>query len=90
MTTKLILIVASGTGYPRISNLLLDRGYHVTEFSSTGSFFRRKNTTLLIGLPAGDVEPVLEQLRQLCATLPEADEHNATIFVLNAGHTIQV
>ena len=37
-----------------------------TLLSSTGGFLGRHNATILIGLPVGKEEPVLETLRQTC------------------------
>lgn len=87
MTTKLIIVVLRGGGCDRLVHQLLDAGYGVTEFSSMGGFFRRKSTTLLIGLPAEKVDAALATIRDLCPTPPGADEHSATVFVLSTSRT---
>ncbi|RPJ02467.1 MAG: hypothetical protein EHM39_01805 [Chloroflexi bacterium] len=90
MITKLILVVLRGADRDWLIQHLNDAGFRVTEFSSVGGFLRRRHTTLLIGVPADRVEPALAIIRQLCPTPPGADEHRATIFVMNAVQGVAV
>ncbi len=90
MTTKLIFVILRGADRDVLIQYLNDAGYRVTEFSSMGGFLRRKSTTLLIGVPADQVEPALAIIRQQCPTPPGADEHRATIFVMNAAQNLAV
>lgn len=85
MNTKLILVILRGGGCDKLVNHLLNANYRVTEFSTMGGFFRRKSTTLLIGVAEDQVEPVLSIVRQMCPTPSSADEHSATVFVLNTN-----
>ena len=70
-------------------NQFNDAGFRVTEFSSIGGFLRHKYTTLIIGARPDQVEQALELIRKTCPTPSGAEEHNATIFVLNAGQVVQ-
>ncbi|NLX10197.1 MAG: hypothetical protein GXY36_11115 [Chloroflexi bacterium] len=90
MTTKLILVVLRSGGCEKLNNRLLDEGYRVTEFASTGGFLRRGNTTLFIGVSDEQVEHVLALMREACTEMGEAaeGEHNATVFVLDARQFI--
>lgn len=88
MTDKLILVIVRGSGCEKLDHQLVDAGFRVTEFSSMGGFLRRRSTTLLIGLQEEQVESALQIIRAFCPSAPEADEHNATIFVLNAGQLV--
>jgi uncharacterized protein YaaQ len=90
MSTKLILVVLRGGDRESLIHLLLDAGYRVTEFSSMGGFLRRKNTTLMIGVPPEQTEQALALIRETCPTPPNADEHSATIFVIHAGQFISI
>ncbi|RPI92586.1 MAG: hypothetical protein EHM39_13490 [Chloroflexi bacterium] len=85
---KLILVLLRGNS-DRLVHQLNDAGFRVTEFSSIGGFLRHKYTTLVIGVRQERVEPALELIRKACPTPPDAEEHNATIFVLNAGQFVQ-
>lgn len=88
MTTKLLLAVVRGDHRTALVRRLNDAGFHVTEFSSTGGFFRRNNVTLMVGAPEDDIPNALGIIRTTCVTPEGADEHAATIFVLNAGQFI--
>lgn len=79
----IILAVLRGGVSQDLLNRLLDAGFHVTELSSMGGFFRRKNTTLITGAPIGKLEEALNIVREACANEPESDEHRATLFVLD-------
>ena len=85
MSTKLILVFLRGGGCDKLVHQLLDASFRVTTFSSTGGFFRRRHTTLLIGAPADQVDHALALIREHCPTPPGADQHSATVFVLRAG-----
>ncbi len=41
-------------------------GVHITRLASTGGFLGRRNTTLLIGLSAGQEESIVRTLAQTC------------------------
>ncbi len=84
MNAKLILVIMRGGSCEKLLHKLHDAGFRVTEVSSMGTFLRRRNTTLLIGLPAEQVDDALEMIRAGCAEPAGPDEHNATIFVLDA------
>jgi uncharacterized protein YaaQ len=90
MSTKLVVIILRGTDRDRLVQRLHDVDFRVIEFASTGGFLRRKNTTLLIGLPADRVETALAIIRETCPTPPGADEHSATIFVMDASQDAAV
>jgi uncharacterized protein YaaQ len=57
--------------------------------ASTGGFLRRGNVTLLIGVEAEQVQAVLDLLQQVCCP-PEAGQHRATVFVVDAQHFEQI
>jgi uncharacterized protein YaaQ len=85
MSNKLILVILHDARCDPLIDRLLDAGYHVTTFSSIGAFFRRKHITLMIGCAAEKVEAALAIIRAMYQTPPDADEHYATIFVVDAG-----
>lgn len=90
MTIKLIIVVVRSGDHDALLRHLLDAGFRVTEFSSLGGFLRRKSATLLVGVPAEQLGDALALIRQTCPTPPDADEHRATIFVLNAGQLVAI
>ena len=88
--TKLLLVILKGADRDRLLHQLLEAQFRVTEFASVGGFFRRKNTTLLIGVAEDRVEESLAIIREVCPTPPDADEHRATIFVLHTSQFVTV
>jgi uncharacterized protein YaaQ len=84
----IIAIVHDIDAGPVIEELITD-GHRVTRVASTGGFLRRGNVTLLIGTEEGQVQPVIDLLRDTCSP-PEPGQHRATIFVVDAPHFEQV
>ncbi len=90
MNTKLIVVILRGVDRDRLLHRLNDANLRATEFASMGGFLRRKNTTLLIGLPEDRVDAALAIIRESCPTPEGADEHRATVFVLSAAQSITI
>ena len=90
MNTKLIVVILRGVDRDRLLHRLNDANLRATEFASMGGFLRRKNTTLLIGLPADRVDSALAIIRESCPTPEGADEHRATVFVLSDAQSITI
>ena len=89
MSTKLIIVVVH-KNHDELLRHLLDAGFRVTQFSSLGGFLRRRSATLLVGVEEGRLDEALAIIRQTCPTPPGADEHSATLFVLNAGRLVTI
>jgi uncharacterized protein YaaQ len=86
---KLIITIIRDTDDGTVVNQLVAHGYRVTRIASTGGFLRRGNVTLLIGVEAEQVQAVIDLLQQVCSP-PEAGQHRATVFVVDAQHFEQV
>jgi uncharacterized protein YaaQ len=65
---------------PALHALTTD-GFRVTRVASTGGFFRKGNTTLLIGIEDGQVNAAIETLRKN-TTATEEGTKRGTIFVV--------
>lgn len=89
MSTKLIIVVVH-KNHDELLRRLLDAGFRVTQFSSLGGFLRRRSATLLVGVEERRLDEALAMIRQTCPTPPGADEHSATLFVLNAGRLVTI
>lgn len=85
---KLIIAIVRDVDAGPVTDQLVAHGYRVTRVASTGGFLRRGNVTLLIGVEQ-HVQPVIDILRDTCS-LPEPDQHRATLFVVDASHFEQV
>lgn len=82
---KLILAIVRDSDDRQVIDALITREYRVTRVASTGGFLRRGNVTLLIGVEAEQVQPVLDIIRETTST-PEPGQHRATVFVVDAPH----
>ncbi len=63
---KLVVIIASDVDGDRLIKRLVQRGCPATKVGGLGGFLRRGNVTILSGVPAADVESVLETVRAEC------------------------
>jgi uncharacterized protein YaaQ len=86
---KLIIAIVRDSDDRQVIESLVTHAYRVTRVASTGGFLRRGNVTLLIGVEAGQVQPVLDVVRDACAP-PEPGQHRATVFVVDSPHFEQI
>ncbi len=87
---KLILAIVNADAVDPVSRALVEQRFTVTQISSMGSFLRRGNTTLVIGVQETQVESALEVIRNACKPLKTSDVHPATIFVIDAAQFVQI
>ncbi len=85
---KLIISILRDVDHDAVSQALTSAGFRVTLIASTGGFWRKGNTTLLIGCEDEQVEHVLEVIRQNVSPATEPGTRHATIFVLKVDHYI--
>jgi uncharacterized protein YaaQ len=86
---KLIIAIVRDSDDRQVIESLVTHAYRVTRVASTGGFLRRGNVTLLIGVEADQVQPVLDVVRDACAA-PEPGQHRATVFVVDSPHFEQI
>jgi uncharacterized protein YaaQ len=85
---KLIIAILRDIDHDAVSQALTSAGYRVTLIASTGGFWRRGNTTLMIGCENEQVENALQIVRSNCAQDSEPGTRHATIFVLNVNQYV--
>lgn len=68
---KLLIIIASDADADGLVRALVQRGLAATKIGSTGGFLRRGNTTLLVGVPAAEVETVIALVGRTCPARSE-------------------
>src|SRR5690242_7327257 len=61
---KLIVAIVQDEDTPALTEALVAAGFRFTKISTTGSFLRTGNTSLLIGVDGDQVAPVLAVLRR--------------------------
>ncbi len=86
---KLILAIVKDIDASAVVSGLVERSYRVTRIASTGGFLRQGNATLVIGVDADQVDSVIDLMREVCSP-PEAGQHRATLFILDAAGFVQV
>ena len=82
---KLILSIIRNDDYDSVTSALTTAGFRVTCIASTGGFWRKGNSTLLIGLDDEKVEQAVQIIKDACTTPVEPATRRATIFVLNVA-----
>ena len=78
---KLIFAILKDDDVDNVVQALTSSSFRVTRVASTGGFFRKGSTTLLIGVDDEQVQPAIQVLRE--KTTPEQNEQKrATVFVV--------
>jgi uncharacterized protein YaaQ len=85
---KLIIAILRDIDHDSVSQALTSGGYRVTLIASTGGFWRRGNTTLMIGCEDNEVEKALQIVRSNCAQASEPGTRHATIFVIKVDQYV--
>jgi uncharacterized protein YaaQ len=79
---KLIITIMRDTDSESVSQALVEAGYRVTRVASTGGFWRRGSSTLMIGVDDAKVEEATGVIRKSVSTPGEPGGSWATLFVL--------
>jgi uncharacterized protein YaaQ len=87
---KLILTVISDNNSDPVSQALIEAGFRVTRIASTGGFFRRGSTTLLIGVADEQVDAAIDVIRTSAQPSSEPGMKRATLFVVNVENFSQI
>lgn len=66
VTYKMVVAIINDEDWAQLSDALIREGFSATRLSSTGSFLRKGNTTLLLGLEENDIPRALDILREQC------------------------
>ncbi len=78
---KMIIAILKDDDIEAVLQTLTTSGLRVTRVASTGGFFRKGSTTLLIGVDDGQVNATIQTLREK-TTAAEEGEKRGTIFVV--------
>ncbi len=85
---KLIIAILKDDDVENAVQSLTSESFRVTRVASTGGFFRKGSTTLLIGVDDDHVDAAIALLR--ANTTPGADQKRATVFVVPVSRFEQV
>ena len=78
---KMIIAILKDDDKDAVLQALTTSGLRVTRVATTGGFFRKGSTTLLIGVEDGQVDATIQTLREN-TTAAEEGEKRGTIFVV--------
>lgn len=89
---KLILAIIQDHIAQDILNELSENKIRATKLSSTGGFFRKGNTTILIGIEEEKLDRVKEMILNISKNKETVDDKtaNTVMFVLNMDQFIRV
>jgi len=87
---KLVICILQDHDKDPVTKALNEASFRVTVLPSTGAYFRRGNSTLLVGVEEPHVASVIQLVRENCAEPAEPGLRRATIFVLAVDRFEQV
>ena len=87
---KLIICILQDSDKDSVSDALIAQDFRVTVLPSTGAYFRRGNTTLMLGTEDEHVDHAIDTIRENCADPTEPGIKRATLFVLDVDRFEQV
>ena len=89
---KLILAIIQDHIAQDVLNELSENKVRATKLSSTGGFFRKGNTTILIGIEEEKLDRVKEMIFNISKNKETVDDKtaNTVMFVLNMDQFIRV
>lgn len=89
---KLILAIIQDHIVQDVLNELSENKVRATKLSSTGGFFRKGNTTILIGIEEEKLDRVKEMILNISKNKETVDDKtaNTVMFVLNMDQFIRV
>lgn len=86
---KMIIAILKDDNVENAVQALTTSSFRVTRVASTGGFFHKGNTTLLIGVDDNQVDAAIELLRSSTTAAPN-EQKRATVFVVPVNHFEQL
>ena len=86
---KLIIAILKDDDIDNVVQPLMAANFRVTRVASTGGFFHKGSTTLLIGVDDELVDTAIQVLRD-STTAPVNDEKRAIVFVVPVSRFEQI
>lgn len=87
---RLIIAILRNTEGNEVLNALLEADFRVTRIASTGSFMRRGNATLLVGVNETHLPNALQIIRDHSAPAIDPGLKRANVFVLKVDQFEQL
>lgn len=87
---KLMIAIVNNDDYDKIARQLMEDEYRVTIIASTGGFFRKGSTTLLIGTEEERIDRAVEIIKSNSSITEGTGAQKAAIFVVNIKEYIRL
>lgn len=87
---NLIIAVIRDSDANAVLDALIEKSFRVTRIASTGAFWKRGNTTLIIGVEANKVEEAISALKSACGSASTDGSSCMTLFVVNTTRYEQI
>jgi uncharacterized protein YaaQ len=87
---KLIITIINDSDNDSVSQALISEDFRVTRIASTGGFFRKGSSTLMIGLSEERIDKAIEIIRNNTTSQNDPLEKRATIFVIPVEDYLQI
>lgn len=87
---KMIVCILQDNDKDQVVKALNDEGFQVTVLPSTGGYFRRGNSTLMIGTKDDCVDQAITVIKENSQHQEEPRIKRATVFVLKVDQHEQV
>ncbi|MFP3854297.1 MAG: cyclic-di-AMP receptor [Anaerolineales bacterium] len=82
---KMLIVILRDEDAETVLEALIEESFGVTRIATTGGFFRRGNTTLIIGTEDERVDEVFGVIDQHAGEPEDPTHRRATAFVLNVA-----
>ena len=63
---KLVIAIIQDEDRRKLSSLLMEKGFRITQVNSSGGFLRAGNTTMMIGVEEQKLNELLDAIREVC------------------------
>lgn len=87
---KMIICILSDSDKDEVSTALNQSDFQATVLPSSGAYFRRGNSTLLIGVEDDKLDAAIQVIKDNVGEPDEPGLKRATLFVLNVNRFEQV
>jgi uncharacterized protein YaaQ len=87
--TKMCILVVSDSDANQLMKEMVAAGFSATKIGSTGGFLRRGSVTILSGVAAERLDPLLEIVREVCHARKEFVPVQTLPFLGDGGFTAE-
>lgn len=79
---RLVLAIVENAHAGNVQSALVENKFRVTRINTAGGFFRKGNVTLLVGVPADQVDEVIEIIREKAPKAKQSDSEDPAVSTM--------